>query len=371
MRTLFKYPDGRLRTSRISLLVFIGLIVSFSVIYQARKPAEKVMLQVSHVLEKAEPVEPVQPPPEPEAKPPEATQPKATQPIAERPEAKQPKAAQPVAKQPDTKKTEVAKQVPAAAKEKAAPQKTAAVPKKAVPEPAPAAKTKAAAKKTESISKPRNQEEPFRTFAAAEPENNTVEFASRTYYDLLKQWQEQGAELDHEKTLVGLEIFNLEKVYNLFQMKVVAVKGGVPHTDLGDQTRIAQASLDEFSSTCFVVGSPWLKWGDQLKASGFEENEAVQVRYYTYDFVRNAIYARAMKAFEWAVNSSGMAGNADPSTAKVTGAVYEIRKAGGGSFGVFVPQQVAFNSSKIVTIDALACFKGAADINALHQAGKL
>jgi len=199
----------------------------------------------------------------------------------------------------------------------------------------------------------------------------TLKLSSEEYFEVYKQWQDQGKTLDREKALVNLRILNLENVYDLFQMKVVVIKNGKPHTDLGDNSRIANASLSEFSSTCFVVSNPWKKWGDALKDAGFSKNDNIEVRYYTYEFVRNSIYARGQKAFEWSAASLNLPGDSVPSKADVLGRVYAVNKIGGGAFGVFVPLQVDFQSHASVEINPLVCFKEQKDIQALNTAGLL
>ncbi|CCK78252.1 uncharacterized protein TOL2_C00820 [Desulfobacula toluolica Tol2] len=194
---------------------------------------------------------------------------------------------------------------------------------------------------------------------------------SKEYFDAYNQWQAQGQSLDKDKKPVPLRIQHLEKAYDLFQMKVVAFKNKMPHTDLGDGSRVAGPSLSEFSTTCFVVANPWEKWGQALEESGFNKKDDVQVRYYTYEFVRNAIYARAMTAFEWSLEKKGLPLTTDPSRADVLGDVYAVHKDGGGRFGVFVPRRVDFQSQDSVKIDPMACFKGQKDIEALVKAGLL
>ncbi len=194
---------------------------------------------------------------------------------------------------------------------------------------------------------------------------------SKAYFEVYKGWQSAGDVLNGSSSLVALRIVNLENVYDLFQMKVVAVKDDTPHIDLIEQSRIAGPALTEFSTTCFLVSDPWGKWGPALKTSGYSKNDNIQVRYYTYDFVRNAIYARAMKAFAWSLQQKNLPKDTDPSTADVLGVVRAVKRSGGGSFGVFIPTRVDFASHGTVMVDALACFSGARDIEALNQAGLL
>ena len=199
----------------------------------------------------------------------------------------------------------------------------------------------------------------------------SLNLSSKEYFEVYRQWQEQGKTLDKGKTLVNLRILNLENVYDLFQMKAVVIKDGKPHTDLEDNSRIANASLSEFSSTCFIVSNPWKKWGQALKDAGFTKNDNIEVWYYTYEFVRNSIYARAQKAFEWSAAKLNLPEGTDPSKADVLGKVYAVNKVGGGAFGVFVPFQVDSQTHASVKINPLICFKGQKDIQVLNNAGLL
>jgi cell division septum initiation protein DivIVA len=204
----------------------------------------------------------------------------------------------------------------------------------------------------------------------AEPARNAIELASEEYAALYQQWRRSGDHLESDSQGIALRIMDLETVYDLFQMKVVAFRGQTPYMDLADNTRVAPQSLDGYSGTCFVVSRPWEKWGDALSRAGFRKNEAVEVRYYTYQFVRNAIFARAARAVAWSA-AAGPGTEADLSSADVLGRVYGVNRSGGGAFGVFVPVRVDFASGPSVAVDPLACFPNEPDILALNRAGLL
>jgi len=51
MKNLISYKDGRLKTGRVAVLVFIGLLVCFAMLFKARKPVDQVLVRVSHVFE--------------------------------------------------------------------------------------------------------------------------------------------------------------------------------------------------------------------------------------------------------------------------------------------------------------------------------
>ncbi len=244
-------------------------------------------------------------------------------------------------------------------------------------EPLPDLRTDLKTVSTPQESAPKSSAPVFGKLPGYSPEPPTekgvgqLTLAPDSYFDTYQQWQAQGKALKTQAKRLGLRIVNLENTYDLFQMKVVALKNDVPHTDLTDQSRVAQASLSEFSSTCFIVSDPWEKWGKALKGSGFNDRDKVEIRYYTYAFVRDAIYARAMQAFAWSRDKKGLPEATDPSTADVLGKVFAIQRQGGGRFGVFIPVRVDFSSGASVEIDPLACFGAQKDVLALNRAGLL
>jgi hypothetical protein len=348
MKALFKYDNGRLKTSRIAFLVFLVVLVCLSFAYKMGKSADKVFVKIEHVFEAetksalvkaVKPIEQKIQSPVQQSSPVQKAEPvqKADSTQKYGPGTKPRPKKEP---QPQKKPEQVVKSEPIAAPEQVAKPEPMAAPEQ-VAERAPV-KTR---------------------------ENLTL--ASKEYFEVYKQWQKQGENMDKEKPLVELRILNLEKVYELFQMKAVVLKEGVPYMDLEDNSRIANASLTEFSTTCFVVSNPWEKWGNALRKAGISEKDDIEIRYYTYEFVRNSIYARALKAFEYSLAKQNLPKDMDPSQADVLGAVYAVNKDGGGSFGVFVPRRVDFKSRAFVDINPLVCFKGQKDIEALNQAGLL
>lgn len=344
MKDLFKHKNGRLKVTRITLFVFCLLLISFSIVYKMGKSADKVFVSIEHVFE------PLKTDSLPEPEPVSVTK------SVEKPVPEPAPAAKPA--------------------EKPAPVPEAKPVEKSVEEPESVAITK-------PLVKTKPLEKNIRVFTSElqklvddekmkdKPKNDGLNLSSKKYFELYKEWQTQGVSLDKVKKLVPLRIQNLEKVYELFQMKVVVLKDNIPHTDIGDGSRIAAPSLSEFSSTCFIVSNPWEKWGSILKDKGFTRADDIQVRYYTYEFVRNAIYARAMKAFEWSLKEKNLPLTTDPAQADVLGIVYSVNKEGGGAFGVFVPQRVDFKSQDSVIIDPRVCFAGQKDIEELNRAGLL
>jgi outer membrane biosynthesis protein TonB len=383
MKALFKYSNGRLKTSRIAFLVFIILLVCLSSTYKIGKSADKVLLKIEHVFEA------------------QKKEDKMKEPVVEVVKAlEHPVPEQPIEikkKQiPDVEHAEAEKkQVPVKAEKKVEKKSTKFVQKsvpeiknKPLEELQPLKKSKPQEKVTPefvvkntpvkdqlrfTLSQDLKLKSNFNTesMKTEKAKQESLKLSSKEYFEVYRQWQAQGESMDKGKTLVNLRILNLENVYDLFQMKAVAIKDGKPHTDLEDNSRIANASLSEFSSTCFIVSNPWKKWGHSLKDAGFSKNDNIEIRYYTYEFVRDSIYARSQKAFEWSAAKLNLPDGTDPSKADVLGKVYAVNKIGGGAFGVFVPLQVDSRSHESVKINPLICFKGQKDIQALNNAGLL
>lgn len=368
MKTLFKHGNGRLKTLRITFIVFALMMIGLAMMYKMGKSVDQIFVQIDHVFEAEKPV--------PEPKPDQET--KQEQDPKDEPKTARMKQA--VEQKPEP---ESSKETPAGLKKKdiaPKPGGESSAKKKAVVEKLTPKGPARTAEAGPAKNRPRNSLEKMEPVFNPRMIKNAgvpavLELASGEYFELYRQWQTQGESLlrnpEEKSKRIGLKILNLEKFYDLFQMKVVGVKGGSLHIDLEDFSRVIQSSLSEFSSTCFIVAEPWKKWGKELEESGFRRTDNIEVRYYTYDFVRNAIYARAMKAFEWSLEQAGLPGDTDPSEADVLGTVYAVNQKGGGSFGVFVPTQVDFDAGDSVRIDALACFQGEKDITALNRAGIL
>lgn len=393
MTALFKHTTGRLKVTRIALFVFLMLLIGVSIVYKMGRSPDQVLVAIEHVFE------PLKPHPLPGSKSKSGSEPVTiTKPV------KQPLPETVPVSKPEPVVQPMNKVTPSATTKSVAQLRAKQAPLEQQPleaKPAKSAKAEqiepkqAKAKQTESKGSDKNALTEDKAFAEllknsdmriASGETQTVlddkmvedrsqkerlTLSSKEYFDAYNQWQAQGQRLDKDKKPVPLRIQHLETVYDLFQMKVVALKNKTPHTDLGDGSRVAGPSLSEFSTTCFVVSNPWEKWGKALEDSGFNKKDDLQVRYYTYEFVRNAIYARAMTAFEWSLEKKGLPLTTDPSRADVLGDVYAVHKDGGGRFGVFVPRRVDFQSQESVEIDVPACFEGQKDIEALVKAGLL
>ncbi len=380
LKHLYKNTDGSLKTMRLSLTIFLAVLAVAWALYGTNKAKDDLLVRVAQVLT-------------PEAP---AAEPAITQAIAESAEAEPavvekqvPELSSEPATSEDRIKEEQSLPLPAAEPQKTAsqlpePQEPALQePAKEVSQPQ-APETEASAEQA-LAERSREPVPPENSPDVSEPVNealkqfnlryndqsDTIELASKDYADMYTHWRKSGAKLPTDKALVPLRIQNLANVFQLFQMKVVAVKDDVPFLDLMDRSRVAPEALSGYSSTCFVVNRPWEKWGNALADAGFSRSDRIEVRYYTYGFVRNAIYARAMKAFDWSLTSQNLPATTSPAEADVLGRVYAVQQAGGGAFGVFVPVRVDFRSGASVAVDPLACFAKDPDVLALSQAGLL
>lgn len=406
-RRWFQYPDGSLKTSRMSVAVFVAVLVGLGMVHEASQSKDTLLVQVFHVFEpetEQKATETVQKAPgivkkRIEATPVEAQQNEDTQSEAwASPPAPVPEPRESVVKPMPEKPFEKARhhrqpgvEMPAEPAEPAEPVEAAG---QAVEPAIGQAATGKEAIQVEDIPPESDRPDAVETtdemFAQivqeemrhadlrvslpgmenAKTAGKGIEMDPEEYAALYEKWRRSGEALAPDGQGVSLRIMDLEQVYDLFQMKVVAFRGQTPFMDLADNTRVAPQALVQYSGTCFVVTRPWEKWGNALARAGFRKNDAVEVRYYIYDFVRNAIFARAARAVAWSV-AAGPAGNADLSKADVLGRVFGVNRSGGGAFGVFVPVQVDFASGMSVSVDPLACFPDEPDILALNQAGLL
>jgi len=203
----------------------------------------------------------------------------------------------------------------------------------------------------------------------ANREERSITLPSKEYLKLFRKWRTVGAGSENGGK-VPLRVENLRSAYALFQMKPVAIVGKRLHYDLTDRTRIPEASLAEYSTTVFHVDDPWNKWGDSLSEAGIRESDTLEVRYYMYDFVKNAIYTRAHQAATWSKETGRIKADTKLSEIDVLGRVFVIKQQGGGRFGVFVPIALDIAGGQTIPIDP-ACFADQPDVRALRIAGLL
>ena len=192
----------------------------------------------------------------------------------------------------------------------------------------------------------------------------------KDYRCLMGEWQKSGKQKKLSLVL-PLQVRNLRNSYELFQMKPVAVLRNGTCIDLADRTRIQPKSLEGYSSTVFLVDRPWDKWRATLEAVGVKPSDNFEVRYYMYDFVRDAIYARAGRAFDWCRETGALDKETAPGKVDVQGIACIIRQEGGGRFGVFVPVTVKTEKGGSIKVDLAACFAGERDVEVLRTAGLL
>lgn len=212
-----------------------------------------------------------------------------------------------------------------------------------------------------------NQSKSKRIQANAEEGEITVD--KDQYVQLFKSWQSTGNRSEDLKK-IPLRVENLRQTYELFQMKPVAVVGKDVFIDLADGTRIPEKSLDEYSGTVFLVNDPWIKWGGALAEAGIREEERVEVRYYMYPFIKDAIYGRVNHAFSWVKEQNLLSSDMSEASVDVLGRAYVIKQKGGGRFGVFVPVSLDTCDGRVITISP-RCFVGEKDVDTLVSAGVL
>lgn len=197
--------------------------------------------------------------------------------------------------------------------------------------------------------------------------NRAITVDSGQYMALYKSWNAAGSNGKSEEK-IPLRVENLKAAYDLFQMKPVAVVRNQTFVDLTDGVRVVKASLEDYSGTVFRVDNPREKWGEELKAFGVRSTDKVEVRYYMYDFIKDAIFSRANQAFECCREQGLIDSQTPPSEVDVLGRAYIIKRRGGGRFGIFVPVSLNTIDGRNIKIDA-DCFRGQPDIEALKEAG--
>ncbi len=395
MKPLLTYDDGRLKTGRVALLVFLIIMVGCTIAYKLSKPVDQVMVAVKHVFE-AEPVEP--PSPETSAEEsavPEQKKSDATAQAEKKLDAKQEQeAGQKAEKSQKPAEEKAAVQQPATPpvaeiEKQPADQGAAAAPgpekpdsdsaTSPVPDPVKVAQAEQPVKETPSpetapLMVGKEATQPIKlssipTTGSHEKKETAgeVTLATSDYMGVYQSWKKVGEQGGGGN--IPLRIKNLENVYTLFQMKVVALVDGEPYADLSDGSRIAPAALDVYASTCFVVTNPFEKFNDALVKAGLR-NKRVEVRYYMYDSVRNSIYARANLAVACCREKGLIPADMASASVDLLGRSYAIRKKGGGGFGVFVPTRIDLSDGRSVPVDP-SCFKGSQDIDHLIAAGLL
>ena len=446
MTRLFTDKDGRLKTGRVAILIFAGLLIALGMLFKLNSSVDHALLAVKHVFEPAA-VEPVKEKPAvkqavasgkpaknkaPEQKKtqlPNETlteekkkvEPEVKSPDPEKQDTKQEaeKTLAEAAKKPSSdvrkqdKRHPVQKEASAwekvgrilAKQSEGTPEKETAVPGKAetdghivfdkaalakIARKSPEEDPEEQKSKTINLSEKLNrltatskqpiekkQSEPSKpmaslpkkTFLDAHPDKREITVDKKQYKTLFHSWRIAGKERKgKEKTPLRVE--NLRNTYDLFQMKPVAVIRGNAFLDLSDGTRVPEKSLEEYSTTVFLVDWPWDKWGKALASAGIRRGDRFEVRYYMYDFIKDAIYARVNQAFSWCSETGLIPGDLPADAVDVLGRAYVINRQGGGRFGVFVPVSLDTKDGRTVAVDP-ACFRGQPDVETLREAGVL
>jgi len=441
MARLLTDADGRLRTGRVTLLVFIGLLGAMSILFKLNRSVDHAVLAVKHVFEPAavqsveerfdtsgnaarrrtteRESEAGQGPPEKREtgndggkEAPKSVEthefegrPAALKPPPEKTEAVTPEAGPPHPEGPsasgDTENAlSVVKKEPARDDhlhphdpgDKVSPEASGgAEPEKRArigPEESPQrvkpvsekidvsenlgrliSRTDTGVRKHEFLSRQASSAAPESGRVRTDPHTGEVTVDQNQYKTLFQGWRDSGNGAKGQGK-IPLRVENLRHCYALFQMKVIAVVRENIFLDLTDGTRVAEASLTEYSSTLFRVDRPWDKWGEALSEAGIRRGERVEVRYYMYDFIKKAIYARVNQAFSWCKEHGLIAGDLPETEVDVLGRAYVINRQGGGRFAVFVPVSLDTRNGRSIAIDPV-CFSGQADMEALQGAGVL
>lgn len=360
MKRLLKHGDGRLKTGRLSLVVFITLLLCGALFFKAGQQLDTVLVEVKHQFEPQLET----PPTDIETPQAEAASPSEVQPVAEvKPQEQVPQ-----------------EQAPQVAEQEAEPQ-PAAVEEQESAAMEPAQQLAAVDEVDERVmteqlsTQPIDQvEEPVQNRAdhlTPVANDKPLSLDSEQYFKLMQQWAASGNKgAGGADAAIPLEVENLHQYYALFQMKVIAVNVKGHLFDLTDGSRLPQQALDDYSSTVIAVDQPWQHWQDGLQRAKFKRHDIVQVRYYMYPFVRNAIYARCQQGFDWCKQQGLIAETTQPTEVDIMGRTFEIQRNGGGHFGVFVPQQLTTAAGQRIAIST-AAFAGQADITALQHSGLL
>lgn len=385
MKSLLIHRDGRLRVGLVTLLAFGLLLTLGTLVLKCREPIDQAVVAVQQVWEPA-----AEPPASAQNKPETASAPATPAdtlseevPAAEEPQNEQ--SASTAATRPlGTEKAETAPMSAMSALNaeieqqnagtQAATQPDNSRPPRAEPQEQGAAEPAAADGK--SVASPVAKTvvkvaEPVTALAAPTLTDKPTELSvdGEKYLQLLDGWRNSGVNTDVPDR-VALQVTDLRDSYALFQMKPVAVLDDGQIIDLSDGSRLPAEILESYSATVFFVDRPWDKWGKALQAAGLNRNQGVKVRYYMYEFIRRAIYARCQQALSWCCKQGLLDSNVTPDQIEVLGRTFAIRRQGGGQFGVFVPVQLTAPGVRQLAIDP-AAFADQPDIAAVRRAGLL
>jgi len=378
MKGVLSKADGSLRIGLISLVIFCLLLIIPGIVIQFGKKMEPLLVKVKHTFI-------ANPQPQPSistAKPVKRVSIKKEQPLQTvsintpvvKENTPQPKSAQKVEiRQPLITAVEI-KGTESKAKRGAVPKNQPVQGEVSPPRPVEkivevtvsnqqpvAAKTIHAEPVAGKLTVPANQ------LGDPNEKSQSVTVDKELYRQLFQAWRAAGA-----KKIVGkkpaLRVENLRHSFDSFNMKPVVFKG--KHAfDLLDGSPLPDGFLANYAATVFAVKNPWHDWDAELKKIGLHLGNPVEVRYYMYSFIHNAIYARSQQAIDWA-KGQGLLTDTAQQNLEVRGRAFQIKQQGGGRFGVFVPQQILTANGRQIDI-APGAFSGQPDIEQLQQAGVL
>ena len=335
MKRIFRRKDGGLNTGFVSVAVFIALIIGFSLLFKAREQFDRVRLKVAHVF-----VAKPQQRPERIAKP--MNNDHDNKQRAEAHTARQAAGAGASANRQEDKERKVQaaefRNGPSSRRDKPIPVSTRSV-------------FPSAGMKDKEI----------------KADKDGVIVGKDLYLSLMHHWLGIGKVSGRKSESLPLRVRNLRETYSLLQMKPVALINNKEYFDLTDKTRLSAQSLEEYSTTVFTVDDPWGQWGEALRAAGIHEGAKVEVRYYVYDFVRNAMYERVQQAFSWCRSQKLISSDIKPGDVDVLGRTFVIHRQGGGSFGVFLPVAIDTPNGRVAV--GSSCFAAQPDVAVLHKAG--
>jgi hypothetical protein len=415
MARLFTHGDGRLKTGRVAVLVFAGLLTACAMLFKVNSSVDHALVAVKHVFE-PEKVPPAREKPHIKQKTARVKRPETTAVDSKMNRAQEKSPTESIRKvDPSGKENKETRRTQESTPEKPPPKSPTAQEKPPLPEKSDAAGEADSRKEPTAVDpknvekspevKPQTPESEPKTIDVAKkpkrltgetkepteksppqkpeslgaslkekfpeepPRKHAVTVDQKRYKEIFHSWRMAGKK-GKGKEKLPLRVENLRDSYELFQMKPVAVIRGNLFFDLTDGTRVAEKSLAEYSGTVFRVDRPWDKWGKALAAAGIRPGENCEVRYYMYDFIKEAIYARVNQAFLWCRKTGLISETLPPDSVDILGRAYVINRRGGGRFGVFVPVSLDTRDGRRIVVNP-DCFQGQADVEALHQAGLL
>lgn len=382
MKGVFTKSDGQLRTGLISVGLFMLLLIIPGIAMQLNQQAEQVLIKVRHQFEaKPEAVAPSSVEKTPEQG---KTVPAAA--AQTRPEQQTAAARSAEETSPPAENTPIAAQIQESAAEKSEAgarteqphqdsasgqpviqnvtmEDDAQVVEVALPEA-----QSVSAPGVEKASRPAEETRLVSLQPVTAEAVQSLSVSKEEYPQLFHAWRTLGGkETATEKPALLVE--NLRQAFDSFNMKPVAQKDG-KNFDLVDGSLLPDGLLSSYTATVFQVDSPWKDWEPMLTKLNLKKGSNLDVRYYMYDFIHNAIYRRAHQAIAWAKQQGRLDPEQSIQSLEVRGQAFAIKQQSGGRFGVFVPRQIRTATGQIVAVEP-AAFAGQQDVALLQQAGML